>query len=89
MSSAKHHHKSSSTISSEPVETTSKPLSDAPSRPIHHHEVAELAYSYWVERGFCTVSRNKIGCGPKKFSLHAKICPLSGYPKSGFVSQMQ
>ncbi len=61
--SGKHHHKASSTPVSEPTTKSQQPsatpasginskaLSDAPSRVIRHDQIAELAYSYWAERG--------------------------------------
>jgi DUF2934 family protein len=51
MASIKHSHKVPSSVVSSPV-TSAKPLSDSPSRTVHHHEIAELAYYYWAERGF-------------------------------------
>ncbi len=51
MASVKHHHKLSSTVVSPPV-ASAKPLNDTPGRTVHHHEIAELAYCYWAERGF-------------------------------------
>ncbi len=51
MASGKHHHKAvSSTAAPQPE---SKPFNDRPSWTIHPNEIAELAYSYWMERG-CT-----------------------------------
>ncbi len=51
MASVKHSHKPSSNVVSSPA-ANSKPLNDSPSRTVHHHEIAELAYYYWAERGF-------------------------------------
>ncbi len=57
MASGTHHHKPASTSSSgvaaPAASSESKPLSDRPSGTIHPARIAELAYSYWVERG-CT-----------------------------------
>lgn len=64
MTSGKHLHKSASpALAPEPIvlnEVTtappstrieSKPIQDVASRTIHAHQIAELAYSYWVTRG--------------------------------------
>jgi Protein of unknown function (DUF2934) len=50
MASVSHHHKAASPLSSEPF--ASKPLNETPRRVVHHYQIAELAYGYWVERGF-------------------------------------
>jgi len=50
MASGTHHHKPvSSTTAPQPE---GKPLNDRPSWTINPNQIAELAYSYWVERGF-------------------------------------
>jgi hypothetical protein len=67
-SAVKHHHKLTSPVvpesSSEMPAIAPKafaaaagasivaPIADAPSRIVHQHEIAELAYSYWVARGY-------------------------------------
>jgi len=55
MASGTHHHKTASAPASESsvpaTQPENRPLSDRPSRTIHPHQIAELAYSYWVERG--------------------------------------
>lgn len=51
MGSGTHRHKLVS--SNAAPQSQSKPLSDRPSRTFHPNQVAELAYSYWEERG-CT-----------------------------------
>jgi DUF2934 family protein len=50
MASISHHRKNVPQPLSEPI--ASQPLNERPSRTVHHHQIAELAYSYWVERGF-------------------------------------
>jgi hypothetical protein len=50
MASVSHYHKNAPQPVSEPL--ASQPLTERPSRNVHHHQIAELAYSYWAERGF-------------------------------------
>jgi hypothetical protein len=50
MASISHHRKNAPQPVSEPL--ASQPLNEKPSRTVHHHQIAELAYSYWAERGF-------------------------------------
>ena len=59
MTSGKHLHKSASPVVAETVKPSGdlsargaiKPLSDVPARPIEPQKIAELAYSYFIERG--------------------------------------
>lgn len=64
MTSGKHLHKSASpaaipdaivlnevTKAAPSTRIESKPLGNVPSRTVHAHQIAELAYSYWVQRG--------------------------------------
>ena len=57
MASVNHHHKTALQPVSEPLATQS--LNEAPTRVVHHHQIAELAYSYWAERGFTNGSHEE------------------------------
>jgi DUF2934 family protein len=50
MASVNHHHKAAPQPVTESLAT--QPIKDTPSRTVYHHQIAELAYAYWVERGF-------------------------------------
>jgi hypothetical protein len=50
MASVSHYHKNVPQPISESL--ASQPLNERPSRNVHHNQIAELAYSYWAERGF-------------------------------------
>lgn len=55
MTSATHHHKAAPMATSQPTPVSSKPAdkpSDKPTRTVSQHDIAGLAYSYWVERAF-------------------------------------
>jgi Protein of unknown function (DUF2934) len=53
MASGTHRHKSSySSTSIASASEEVKPLNEMPSHAVHPRQIAELAYSYWVERGY-------------------------------------
>lgn len=58
MTSGKRHHKLASPVINEtPAQSATlpvdaKPIKDAPTHVVHAAQVAELAYSYWAERGY-------------------------------------